>query len=200
MRVTKPREERKAELVSAARLLFDKKGVNATRVSDIVKEVGVAQGVFYYYFNSKEAMVNLVVEQVGEEINAQADEISCQQASFQEKLARLVQLYLNLVDQFLGDDETKIDMDANMKDQYPLLEHSQELLSARIVALIQSACRSGELQLEYPEETAWVLILGFRSLAKTNLPSQKAIFTIMENALRLPPNSLKQYMRKKAKP
>lgn len=40
--------------MQAALSLFATKGYHVTKVSDIVKEVGVAQGTFYWYFSSKE--------------------------------------------------------------------------------------------------------------------------------------------------
>src|SRR5262245_44500387 len=40
-------------LLAAAVEVFAAKGYTATRVSDIVREAGVAQGTFYLYFKSK---------------------------------------------------------------------------------------------------------------------------------------------------
>jgi AcrR family transcriptional regulator len=44
---------RKNDLMQAGMNLFAKKGYHGTKVSDIVKEAGVAQGTFYLYFDSK---------------------------------------------------------------------------------------------------------------------------------------------------
>jgi AcrR family transcriptional regulator len=50
-----PRQERtQQQIVSAAIDMFDEKGFQKTRVSDIVAKAGVAQGTFYLYFKSKE--------------------------------------------------------------------------------------------------------------------------------------------------
>ena len=38
------------------------KGYIKTKVSDIVKHIGVSQGIFYYYFPSKEAVVEEIIE------------------------------------------------------------------------------------------------------------------------------------------
>ena len=61
-RVTKDPEERKQELIDAAERLFMERGYEATAVSDIVQEVGVAQGTFYYYFPSKEEILEAIIE------------------------------------------------------------------------------------------------------------------------------------------
>lgn len=41
---------------------FAKDGYHATKISDIVAEAGVAQGTFYWYFKSKEAIALEIVE------------------------------------------------------------------------------------------------------------------------------------------
>ncbi len=48
VRISKDPEERKNEIVDAAEELFVTKGYEKTSISDIVKKVGVAQGLFYY--------------------------------------------------------------------------------------------------------------------------------------------------------
>ncbi|GIO30333.1 MULTISPECIES: TetR/AcrR family transcriptional regulator [Paenibacillus] len=53
-RITKNPKERRNEILNAAMELFNTKGFEQTSVSDIVKKIGVAQGTFYYYFQSKE--------------------------------------------------------------------------------------------------------------------------------------------------
>src|SRR5665647_2878266 len=62
------REARRAELVSAAATVFAQRGVANTVVSDIVKAVGVAQGTFYLYFDSKDDAVFAVVERMADAI------------------------------------------------------------------------------------------------------------------------------------
>ena len=61
MRVTKEPEERRAELVAAAQELFDRNGIRNTQVSQIAEKVGVAKGLFYYYFSSKDEVVDEVI-------------------------------------------------------------------------------------------------------------------------------------------
>jgi len=62
IRITKKPEERKKELIDIAEQLFIKKGYEQTAVSDIVKKAKVAQGTFYYYFKTKEEILDLITE------------------------------------------------------------------------------------------------------------------------------------------
>lgn len=62
MRVTKDPEERRQELLEASLELFLEKGYDKTAVKDIVKKVGVTQGLLYYYFPSKEDILKELAE------------------------------------------------------------------------------------------------------------------------------------------
>jgi len=61
-RIIKDPEERKKELIDTAERLFIARGYEQTAISDIVKEVNVSQGTFYYYFDSKEDVLVAVLE------------------------------------------------------------------------------------------------------------------------------------------
>jgi len=61
-RITKDPVVRKNEIIDAAEKLFYSVGYDETSVSDIVKEIGVAQGTFYNYFASKEAVLEALVQ------------------------------------------------------------------------------------------------------------------------------------------
>lgn len=64
--ITPKGRERRAEILRAARKVFEEQGFLDTRVADIVAAAGVAQGSFYTYFDSKEAVFTEVAEQVVE--------------------------------------------------------------------------------------------------------------------------------------
>ncbi len=49
-------------ILEAAKLVFAEKGYHAARVSDIVEQAGVAQGTFYLYFKSKQAIFTSLVD------------------------------------------------------------------------------------------------------------------------------------------
>jgi AcrR family transcriptional regulator len=63
-RIVKDPAVRKMELIEAAESLFAKKGYEDTAVSDIVKKIKVGQGTFYYYFKSKENILEAVAEKI----------------------------------------------------------------------------------------------------------------------------------------
>ena len=75
-RVTKDPQIRIAEILDAANRLFNTKGYHETQVSDIVKEIGVAQGTFYYYFKSKDEVLEAVVRQQIAEVIAKIEAVT----------------------------------------------------------------------------------------------------------------------------
>lgn len=61
------------KIILAAIDVFREKGVEKTKVSDIVKSAGIAQGTFYLYFPSKlsvmPAIAAVMVEKIMSEVN-----------------------------------------------------------------------------------------------------------------------------------
>jgi AcrR family transcriptional regulator len=55
-------EEKKEGIIQAALKLFENEGYHTTKVSDIVREAGVAQGTFYLYFKGKEDLFRSIAE------------------------------------------------------------------------------------------------------------------------------------------
>lgn len=62
-RITKDPEERRQEILDTAIRLFCEKGYEKTSISDIAREMNVAQGLCYRYFPSKEILFDTAVDQ-----------------------------------------------------------------------------------------------------------------------------------------
>lgn len=62
--------QRRADLLAAARRVFERKGFIETRVGDIAAEAGVSHGTFYTYFDTKEAVFTECCHRVIEEMLA----------------------------------------------------------------------------------------------------------------------------------
>jgi len=60
-RTSKPAAQRRDEILDVAQNLFITKGVQATSVEDILKEVGIAKGTLYYHFSSKEEILRSLI-------------------------------------------------------------------------------------------------------------------------------------------
>ena len=53
---------RKTEIIDAAEKLFASKGYDKATVNDILSANGIAKGTFYYYFNSKEEVLDAIIK------------------------------------------------------------------------------------------------------------------------------------------
>ncbi|MDD5778333.1 MAG: TetR/AcrR family transcriptional regulator, partial [Candidatus Thermoplasmatota archaeon] len=78
--------ERRQEFIRAAETLFMEKGYQNTSVSHIVNRVGVAHGLFYYYFDSKEALLDVIVEDMLHQSEEELQRISRAPGTALEKL------------------------------------------------------------------------------------------------------------------
>ena len=56
-------EDKRRQLLDAAVRVFARKGFHATRVGDIAAEAGVAHGLLYHYFESKDAVLQAVFQE-----------------------------------------------------------------------------------------------------------------------------------------
>jgi AcrR family transcriptional regulator len=58
-------EERRRQILDAAVRAFARMGYHACRVSDIAEEAGVAYGLVYHYFESKDAVLESIFREMG---------------------------------------------------------------------------------------------------------------------------------------
>jgi len=63
VRTVKKPEERRAEIIAAARELFDTQGYEKTTMRQVMDKLGVAKGTIYHYFRSKEELLEVVVNE-----------------------------------------------------------------------------------------------------------------------------------------
>lgn len=66
----------KSRIVSAAWQLFYEKGYNGTTVDDIIELSGTSKGSFYYYFNTKDELLDtlsLILDEYYEELESKMD-------------------------------------------------------------------------------------------------------------------------------
>ncbi len=157
-------EERRREIVLAAQKLFNGKGIKATSVSDIVKAVGVAQGTFYWYFKSKDDVINAVAQEYAREYFASQIEIAkIPGLSALEKMHRI------------WDDSLKKYADNISLTNYLHSENNQDM-HAQLVKenmgflfplmndIISQGNEEGVFQIQDVEETTLIFIAGLQGV------------------------------------
>lgn len=71
----------RARLVEAAKEVFAEHGLPDARIADIVERAGLSYGVFYHYFESKEALFREIAHEIGARLHAPVDEVILQRGS-----------------------------------------------------------------------------------------------------------------------
>ncbi len=81
-----PPVDRRRQILDAGIRVFARQGYHSCRVSDIADEAGVAYGLVYHYFKSKDQVLNELFLERWSLLLAAIDEVDAQDASGREKL------------------------------------------------------------------------------------------------------------------
>jgi AcrR family transcriptional regulator len=162
-RVIKPPDERRRELIDAARQLFIEQGYEQTAMSDIAKRANVAQGTFYIYFDSKQDVLVAIMRELLQELCAimgglaertDLPPLALLQLAMQECVAR-VSHESRLVE--------AIYLKANYSLPAQLLDEYAPMLLPTVAALLERGVREGILHVSHPRIAAdFLLSVGYR--------------------------------------
>jgi AcrR family transcriptional regulator len=86
--------DRRRLILEAAVRVFARKGYHTCRVGDIAVEAGVAHGLLYHYFDSKEALLEAVFSQTWSELLAAIAEVEAREEPAREQLRRVAAILL----------------------------------------------------------------------------------------------------------
>jgi AcrR family transcriptional regulator len=201
MRITKDRETRKAELVDASTKLFLQKGYDNTMVSDIVKSVGVAQGTFYYYFETKEDVLDAALERM---LREGVDRVVRLAADEYQTPAQRLEGFIRMLFSPRGSIEVSSRYSSFLQDPsvHGRMEHVRfGMLHKALTGLIEAGTANGGFaSLKFPGEIAELalrgaaaFIHGRQAILGAQLgadATMDALAEFMERLLGLPENSL----------
>jgi AcrR family transcriptional regulator len=158
-RVTKDPQIRIAEIIAAAEELFNARGYQETQISDIVKAIGVAQGTFYYYFKSKDEVVEAIVRRKMDRILAEAEEfVAVKDLAVPRKLSNMVRM---AIDRIRGRDGLLFEYmyrDQNLHILDKIGHQAEELFGPVLKKVIDEGMAQGCFNAEYPEEAVEYII------------------------------------------
>ena len=97
IRVSLPPEERKEEIINAAEKLFYEKGYSKVTINDIIKDLGIVKGTFYYHFKNKKEVRDIIINRYLEEEIKHLNQINESELSALEKLSNMIFGIINLI-------------------------------------------------------------------------------------------------------
>ena len=100
--MAKTKEERRNEIIETAGKLFEEKGYEQTQVQDIVNEIGVAKGLFYYYFKSKDEVMEELADRYADAIIDAVNKLIDKDISTFEKINRIFQIFIDSAEKKSG--------------------------------------------------------------------------------------------------
>lgn len=159
MNVVKEGEVRKKEILLAARDLFVHKGYEHTSVNDILHVVDIAKGTFYYYFASKEEVLETIILDIVDEGAKRAEQV------LQNKKIPLVQRIMMAIlaqaPEFEGSDEIKAELHKveNTKLQQLYLEAMLQRMTPVMEVPLNEGINQGVFHTKYPTECIEQILL-----------------------------------------
>ena len=164
-RKVKPEEyaARRREILDAALELMHHKGFDRMTIEDVLAKTGMSKGALYHYFRSKYALLEGVVEVMGEdgvrELQAVVDDprlgaIDKLHAYFRVESALKTEnvTVVSALMQLRRDEH-------NALLRHKLTEESRRTTAPMLEAIIRQGCEEGVFDTDYPHEAA-VIITG----------------------------------------
>lgn len=100
--MAKTKVERRNEIIETAGKLFEEKGYEQTQVQDIVNEIGVAKGLFYYYFKSKDEVMEELADRYADAIIDAVNKLIDKDISTFDKINRIFQIFIDSAEKKSG--------------------------------------------------------------------------------------------------
>ena len=176
-------EERRRQLIDTALSLFAEKGFENTTIKDLAEAAGVAQGLFYHYFESKEALLFAAVNRHGflpemrEILTASygraADEVLLE---ISKSFYALLKEKDDLVRVFFRESQVNPQVGKRLAD---IIREAVELLARYLAARIAV----GELRPHDPEVAARSLLYTIQMLHMTQVANDNFIPEMVDNLL-----------------
>lgn len=87
-------EEKRKLILAAAVRVFARDGYHTSRVGDIAEEAGIAHGLLYHYFSSKEEVLATVFRENWQQLLARFHDVEASQEPADEKLRGIAKILL----------------------------------------------------------------------------------------------------------
>lgn len=170
-----PSSEKYNRILDAFQELLDKKNIQTISVSEIAQTAGIGKGSIYYYFPSKDAILEALVERNYEKPLETAKQLAAQtEISPFTRMAMIFQACRNSREEFQKQDSTgkaeSAQAETFLHHQY--LKHLISELKPTLTQIIQQGIDNGEIHFDYPAALAEIVLIVLSiKLDNTLVPS-----------------------------
>ncbi len=183
MKEQKETDVRRSEFVAAAEKLFKENGIVDTTINSIVKELDVAKGLFYYYFKSKDDVIDAISEKYNSDFK-QAIQRSLDPANdFDERLNGFIDntivSFRQMWDNLHGKNET-IDLTILSSRS---LDEAKQTASEKLSELFREGNDLKKMNIPNPDYYSRMIISGIADLASQAEADLKEIRKLIEEII-----------------
>lgn len=198
MRVTKEPDERRTEILDTAERLFYIKGYEKCTVNDILAKVGIAKGTFYYYFKSKEEVLDAIVKRYTDLVTARAEEaLRREDIGPEEKLMRTF-MAMQMKDKVNGDMIKDIHKTENALLHQKVLGQFVTAISPILVKVVEEGIDKKVWSCRYPLQYMQIFLAAALTLTDegifemdgdSQMKVMAALISALEKMLEVPEDS-----------
>jgi AcrR family transcriptional regulator len=164
-------EIRRNEILDAAQLLVYTKGYEQMSIQDILAGVKISKGAFYHYFNSKQALLEALIERMAKQVlELMTPIVQDEHLTATEKLKRIFDVaarwktarreyLLTLVNVWYADNNAVL----RLKTQAAVLPQIAPL----ITTIIQQGVSEGTFHTAFPEQVSGIIFSLLQSFGDT---------------------------------
>ena len=171
-------EKRKQELLKIAYRMFVEKGYDNTSIDEIIARAGIAKGTYYYYFPSKEATLEAVIDMMIDEEVSRAGAVVESQMSVPEKVAAVIYSFRP------GQGEESISDAVETEENIILHDKLNKRLISEAVPLLSAVVREGITQgifdCEQIEERVRLILILSSKAFDDRIPTENEVIVFID--------------------
>lgn len=197
-----PSSEKYNQILDALQELLDQKSIQNISVSEIAQTAGIGKGSIYYYFPSKDSILEALVERSYEKPLETAKQLASQtEISPFIRMAMIFQACRNSREAFQKQDYPEKPENAQAETflHHQYLKHLISELKPTLTQIIQQGIDSGDISFAYPSALAEIVLIVLSiKLDNTLVPSThqeigetiRALIALLEKGTDNPVGSL----------
>lgn len=179
------RKERERELIAVTRRLFDERGVQDAPIEAIAKEAGIARGLIYREFSSKEELFVVTVSDYLRELAHELEDARAEGGSAGEQLERGARTYARFCVRYPAFLDCALSLMKGPPEglrevvtdaRYLRLGQGMSRCISTVATTLREGQESGEFEVEDPDYTAnllWTQVLGAMHLSRLGVGARQ---------------------------